>query len=292
MQPHDWQAGVLERRPEPAAQPVVGEEVPNVVHEHVVIVAGEVRATRQAIQRTRRLIDQRHRPDLVGLRAVLAAEHDRPPDVHDPLREVDVAPAERQQFAQPQAGERSDGVQSPVLRVRGVAGERGDAGRVEGTRKSPVRCSGCLSAAATGFVRSPWRRTASRNTPCSSTRLLLTLRVFAAGYNPDTLLLTPANAEALDLAVSGITGGTQDFVFTPAQFAPGSIFGMQRRISKTIPAAAVVDSQALGKYYTSPVSLARFEADAGTTNRSNVRLELNAVFGGERAAAAVRIAAS
>ena len=58
-----------------------------------------------------------------------------------------------------------------------------------------------------------------------------------------------------------------------------------------IPAAAVVDSQALGKYYTSPVSLARFEADAGT-NRSNVRLELNAVFGLERAAAAVRIAAS
>jgi hypothetical protein len=116
--------------------------------------------------------------------------------------------------------------------------------------------------------------------------------LFAAGYNPDTLLLTPANAEALDLAVSGITGGTQDFVFTPAQFAPGTIFGMQRRISKTIPAAAVVDSEALGKYYTSPVSLARFEADAGTTNRSNVRLELNAVFGGERAAAAVRIAAS
>jgi phage head maturation protease len=113
-----------------------------------------------------------------------------------------------------------------------------------------------------------------------------------AGYNPDTLLLTPANAEALDLAVSGITGGTQDFVFTPGQFAPGTIFGMQRRISKTIPAAAVVDSQALGKYYTSPVSLARFEADAGTTNRSNVRLELNAVFGLERAAAAVRIAAS
>jgi hypothetical protein len=116
--------------------------------------------------------------------------------------------------------------------------------------------------------------------------------LWAAGYNPDTLLLTPANAEALDLAVSGVTGGTQDFVFTPAQFAPGTIFGMQRRISKTIPAAAVVDSQALGKYYTSPVTLARFEADAGTTNRSNVRMELNAVFGGERAAAAVRIAAS
>jgi hypothetical protein len=74
--------------------------------------------------------------------------------------------------------------------------------------------------------------------------------LWAVGYNPDTLLLTPANAETLDLAVTGISGGTQDFVFTPAQFAPGTIFGMQRRISKTIPAAAVVDSQAFGKLST------------------------------------------
>ena len=42
----------------------------------------------------------------------------------------------------------------------------------------------------------------------------------------------------------------------------------------------------------SPVSLERFEADAGTTNRSNVRLELHAAFGVERTEAAVRIAAS
>jgi hypothetical protein len=41
-----------------------------------------------------------------------------------------------------------------------------------------------------------------------------------------------------------------------------------------VPAAAVVDSKALGKRYTSPVTLARFEADAGTTNRGNVRMEL------------------
>jgi HK97 family phage prohead protease len=113
-----------------------------------------------------------------------------------------------------------------------------------------------------------------------------------AGYAPDTVLMTPAAAEALDVLVSGIASGVNDYVFSPAQFAPGTIFGMQRRISKTIPATAVVDSTALGKYYMSPVTLARFEADAGTTNRSNVRMELNSVFGGERAAAAVRIAAS
>ena len=81
-------------------------------------------------------------------------------------------------------------------------------------------------------------------------------------------------------------------MFAPANFAPDQIFGLNKRISKTIPAPAVVDSTALGKLYASPVSLARFEADAGTTNRSNVRMELHGVFGVERQTAAVRIAAS
>jgi hypothetical protein len=53
-----------------------------------------------------------------------------------------------------------------------------------------------------------------------------------------------------------------------------------------------MDSTAFGRLYASPVSLERFEADSGTTNRSNVRLELHACFGTERQAAAVRIAAS
>jgi HK97 family phage prohead protease len=128
-------------------------------------------------------------------------------------------------------------------------------------------------------------------------QLLVSIRkamttVMNNGYNPDTLLLTPANAEALDVLVSGITGGTNDYVFAPASLAPSSIFTLNRRISKTIPAAAVVDSQALGKLYASPLTLARFEADSGTTNRGNVRMELNGVFGGERTGAAVRIAAA
>jgi hypothetical protein len=112
-----------------------------------------------------------------------------------------------------------------------------------------------------------------------------------AGYNPDTLLLTPAAAEGLDLAVSGISGGTQDFVFSPGQFAP-NIWQLNRRISKGIAAPVVLDSRALGRLYTSPVSLARFEENAGKTNTSLVRMELHAVFGVERQAAAVRIAAS
>jgi hypothetical protein len=116
--------------------------------------------------------------------------------------------------------------------------------------------------------------------------------IYAAGYNPDTLILTPAAAEALDVLVTGIASGVNDYVFAPASFAPDRIFGMQRRMSKTIPATAVVDSQAFGKLYAGPVALASFEENAGKTNSSLVRFEGNAVFGVERQNAAVRIAAS
>jgi hypothetical protein len=52
----------------------------------------------------------------------------------------------------------------------------------------------------------------------------------------------------------------------------------------------VVDSQAVGRLYASPVSLARFEENAGSTNSSTLRLECHALFNTERIAAAVRIA--
>jgi uncharacterized protein len=127
--------------------------------------------------------------------------------------------------------------------------------------------------------------------------LLISIRkamttIYAAGYNPDTLILTPAAAEALDVLVTGIASGVNDYVFAPANFAPDRIFGMQRRMSKTIPATAVVDAQAFGKLYAGPVALASFEENAGKTNSSLVRFEGNAVFGTERQNAAVRIAAS
>jgi phage head maturation protease len=109
------------------------------------------------------------------------------------------------------------------------------------------------------------------------------------GYSPDTLILTPAAAESLDL--SKATTADSFYQFAP-DFAPGSIFGLSRRISKTIPAPAVVDSSAFGRLYASPVSLARFEANNGETNSANLRMELNAAFGIERASAALRIAAS
>ena len=66
--------------------------------------------------------------------------------------------------------------------------------------------------------------------------------------------------------VSGITGGSADFVFGPAQFAPGTLFGIPRVESKVIAAPVVMDTRAHGALYISPLSLARFEENAGRTN--------------------------
>ena len=112
----------------------------------------------------------------------------------------------------------------------------------------------------------------------------------AAGYNPDTLILTPAADEALDTLVSGIAGGTADFVFAAGCF-PGTIFGLSRRVSKTSRAdrrRRVRGRQAVRQ----PGQPRQVRGEHGTTNTSNIRLELNACFGLERVAAAVRIAAS
>ncbi len=114
--------------------------------------------------------------------------------------------------------------------------------------------------------------------------------VMSSGYSPDTLILRPADAEALDTLR---TSGTELFyVFAPGNFAPSELFGLTRYISKTVAAPIVMDASAFGKLYASPLSLQTFEQDAGQTNKSRVRIELNAQVGVERQAAAVRIAAS
>ena len=66
------------------------------------------------------------------------------------------------------------------------------------------------------------------------------------------LILRPQDSEALDVLTSGISGGVNDYVFTPAAAAPPVIYGLQVRISKSIPAAAVVDSTAFGKLFVGP----------------------------------------
>jgi HK97 family phage prohead protease len=112
----------------------------------------------------------------------------------------------------------------------------------------------------------------------------------ASGYAPDTLILTPQDAEDLDVLQ---TSGPEEFyVFGAGRFAPGQLFGLNVRVSKTVDVPVVVDAAAFGKLYVSPITLARFEENAGSTNTSTVRLEGHAAFGTERQDAAVRIDAT
>jgi HK97 family phage prohead protease len=114
--------------------------------------------------------------------------------------------------------------------------------------------------------------------------------LWSLGWNPDTLILSPANAETIDLLTSGGTAGYPGpYTFGAGQFGPPTVFGLQRRISKNVAGPIVVDSSAYGRLYAGPVSLQRFEENAGASNSSLLRFEGNALFNVERSTAAVRI---
>lgn len=115
--------------------------------------------------------------------------------------------------------------------------------------------------------------------------------LWSLGYNPDTVLLTPANAETLDTLTTGGTAGYPGPpLFPPAgQFSPETIWGLQRRISKNLANPVVLDSSAYARLYAGPVSLQRFEENAGASNSSLLRFEGNALLNVEHSGAAVRI---
>ncbi len=113
-----------------------------------------------------------------------------------------------------------------------------------------------------------------------------------AGYQPDVIVLPPATAALIDTMVTGASGATADFINGPATSAPDRLFGVPRRISKAAAAPIVMDTTAFGRLYSSAVSLAVFEENAGRTNTSLIRLECHAAVGVERADAARRIAAA
>ncbi len=113
--------------------------------------------------------------------------------------------------------------------------------------------------------------------------------VQAAGYNADTVILSPEDAEELDVLRVNPEEG-EDYVFGAAQLAPRRLFDTLRvRIAKGATVPVVLDSAAVGRLYASPISLATFEENAGSTNTSTVRLEGHAAFGVERLAAASQI---
>jgi HK97 family phage prohead protease len=149
---------------------------------------------------------------------------------------------------------------------------------------------GLDSLVVTGLAASGFQAPDAPTANLTSIRAAITT-LQAAGYSPDTLVQTPASAQAMDLLVSGLTGGTADYSWGAGQFA-GQVFGLRTVVAKNAASPVVLDSTANGRLYVSPISLARFEVDAGSTNRSNVRMEGSGAYGVERTAAAVRIAAS
>jgi HK97 family phage prohead protease len=110
--------------------------------------------------------------------------------------------------------------------------------------------------------------------------------VGTAGYNADVLAIDPAGAQALDLLQS--SGSEKFYLWGPGRAAPTGPFGLTLRVWKQA-GTAVLDSNAFGRMYISPVELRAFEQDAGATNRQTVRMETNAGYAVERIPAALRI---
>jgi phage head maturation protease len=108
------------------------------------------------------------------------------------------------------------------------------------------------------------------------------------GYDPETVILSPEDAEELDVLRVDPEG--EDYVFGAAQLAPRRLFGVLNvRVAKGATVPVVLDAAAVGRLYASPISLATFEENSGQTNTSTVRLEGHAAFGVERIAAASQI---
>jgi uncharacterized protein len=105
------------------------------------------------------------------------------------------------------------------------------------------------------------------------------------GYSPSVLAIDPSGAESLDLLKSS---GTEAFYVFNAGAAAPAPYGLEVRIWKNT-GTAVIDAANFGRMYVAPLELRSFEADAGTTNKQNVRLETNAGFAVERTSAALRI---
>ena len=97
-------AGRLQRAIVASAQCGVVEKAARRVREHELVFPREHLAARERIQDAGDLVDERHGAGAAGLRDVLAGEAVGAAHMHDAPLEVDVAPAQRTQLAEAQAG--------------------------------------------------------------------------------------------------------------------------------------------------------------------------------------------
>jgi hypothetical protein len=104
----------------------------------------------------------------------------------------------------------------------------------------------------------------------------------AAGYQPDTVALSPADAEALDLELLATLNSSNTL--------PN--WGLNVRVSKSITTSLVLDASAFATLHAGPVELTSFEENFGGTNSVLVRGELNAQASIDQASAAVALGAA
>ena len=100
--------------------------------------------------------------------------------------------------------------------------------------------------------------------------------VQAAGYSPNTVVLSPAQWHALRVAVQP---GSGDWVAGATDFM---LDGLTKVSVAGLTAPVVLDSKALGVFHTTGARFATFEEADGSTNTSTVRLESNSVFAVQR----------
>jgi hypothetical protein len=110
--------------------------------------------------------------------------------------------------------------------------------------------------------------------------------VAAAGYNPDTLAVSPANMEVLDLTKS--TDGIYQFpTATPGSSAP--LWGLRAVVSKRVTDTLVFDSRAFATLYLTGLEVAADTSVGFKTNTVVLRGEVYAACVRERASAGLRI---
>jgi hypothetical protein len=102
--------------------------------------------------------------------------------------------------------------------------------------------------------------------------LLAAAAVADAGYSPSLFVANPDIQIDLTLATQP---GTGDYIFSGN---PMPLQGLQRVAVAGAMVAYVIDPGAAGTFYSSPVTIATFEENAGKTNTSTVRIESNGVF--------------
>jgi hypothetical protein len=110
------------------------------------------------------------------------------------------------------------------------------------------------------------------------------MMVAAAGYSPSVFAASPEDLIALLLLQQpGTAGG---YVFSGNAMP---LDGLRRIAVPGLTTPMVIDPLALGEFHTSPVRLAVFKENSGTTNSSTVRIESNGVFVVQRVGAVAEI---